>query len=243
MGAERDPAGPSGPGLSGSGTGYGEVHGGLHTGGGQRDEYSGIAFAGSESQQSGGIRGKAEHAASAAREGASNLGERAGSAASGAASRLGALSERANTALESRGLLGRLQENPLPVLGVAFAAGFLLAGGNTRNVRPNSPAARAQQELRNALMAGVSAAVGQGARGFLDTAGRPDGFLNSMVRNLLNSALGGGQGGGSGQGGSQSQGGGQRSAGGAQGGGRPGGAPSAGTGGAARRPPSHREQY
>ncbi|HYW09083.1 MAG TPA: hypothetical protein VE913_19135 [Longimicrobium sp.] len=203
------------------------MHGGLHSGGGQRDEHSG------------GIRGKAESAASAARDGASNLGDKAGSAASGAASRLGALSERANSALESRGLLGRLQENPLPVLGVAFAAGFLLAGGNTRNVRPNSPAARAQQELRNALMAGVSAAVGQGARGFLDTAGRPDGFLNSMVRNLLDSALGGAQGGG----GSQSQGGAQRAAGGAQGGGRPGGAPSGGTGGAARRPPSHREQY
>ncbi|HEX8431659.1 MAG TPA: hypothetical protein VF625_10235 [Longimicrobium sp.] len=222
MGAERDPAGPSGPGLSGGGAGYGEVHGGLHTGG-QRDEHSG------------GIRGKAESAASSAREGASNLGDKAGNAASGAASRLGALSERANSALESRGLLGRLQENPLPVLGVAFAAGFLLAGGNTRHVRPNSPAARAQQELRNALMAGVSAAVGQGARGFLDTAGRPDGFLNSIVRNVLNSVLGGAQGGGSGNGGSQSQGGAQRAAGGAQGGG--------GAGGAARRPPSHREQY
>ncbi len=246
MGAERDQAGSQGPGMSGAGygstggsnrdsaginagttgskamgdrSGGGEVHSGLHSGG-QRDDYSGIGFAGS-----GGVRDKVSGAADTVRDQASG-------AASAARGRLGALSERASSALEGRGVIARLQENPLPALGVAFAVGFLVAGGTNASTRPNSPAARARQELRGALMAGLSSGVSQGARGFLDTAGRPEGFANSFLRNVLSSVLsgagGGGQGGGGQQGGGQqrSQGGGQggqRSGGGGTGGGRSGG--------------------
>ena len=261
MGAERDQAGSQGPGMSGAGygstggsnrdsaglnagtsgsaamgdrAGSGEVHSGLHSGG--RDDYSGIAFSGSASgQQGGGVRDKVSGAADAVRDRAGEVGERASGAASGAKGRLGALSERANSALEGRGVLSRLQENPLPALGVAFAAGFLLAGGTNASSRPNSPAARARQELRNALMSGASAGLAQGARGFLDTAGRPEGFANTFLRNLLGNVLGGSEGGGQ-QGGGQ-QGGGQQRAqgGGGQGGGRPqgqgGGRPQGGSAG------------
>lgn len=255
MGAERDQAGSQGPGMSGAGygstggsnrdsaglnagtsgsaamgdrAGSGEVHSGLHSGG--RDDYSGIAFSGSASGQQGGVRDKVSGAADAVRDRAGAVGERASGAASGAKGRLGALSERANSALEGRGVLSRLQENPLPALGVAFAAGFLLAGGTNASARPNSPAARARQELRNALMSGASAGLAQGARGFLDTAGRPEGFANTFLRNLLGNVLGGGEGGGQ-QGGGQQR----ASGGGGQGGGRPqgqgGGRPQGGSAG------------
>lgn len=255
MGAERDQSGSQGPGMSGAGygstggsnrdsaglnagtsgskamgdrAGSGEVHSGLHSGG--RDDYSGIAFSGSASgQQGGGVRDKVSGAADAVRDRASEVGDRASGAASGAKGRLGALSERANSALEGRGVLSRLQENPLPALGVAFAAGFLLAGGTNASSRPNSPAARARQELRNALMSGASAGLAQGARGFLDTAGRPEGFANTFLRNLLGNVLGGSEGGGQ-QGGGQ-----QRTQGDGQGGARPqqgGGRPSGGSAGA-----------
>jgi hypothetical protein len=197
-------AGSSGSKAMGDRSGTGEVHSGLHSGG-QRDDYSGIGFAGSGGSQ-GGVRDKVSGAARG---------------------RLGALSERANSALEGRGIIARLQENPLPALGVAFAVGFLVAGGTNVSTRPNSPAARARQELRGALMAGLSSGVSQGARGFLDTAGRPEGFANSFLRNVLSSVLsgagGGGQEGGGQQGGGRSQSGGQggqRSSGGGAGGGR-----------------------
>lgn len=261
MGAERDQAGSQGPGMSGAGygstggsnrdsaglnagtsgsaamgdrAGSGEVHSGLHSGG-RDDNYSGIAFSGSASgQQGGGVRDKVSGAADAVRDRAGEVGERASGAASGAKGRLGALSERANSALGGTGVLSRLQENPLPALGVAFAAGFLLAGGTNASSRPNSPAARARQELRNALMSGASAGLAQGARGFLDTAGRPEGFANTFLRNLLGNVLGGSeggqqgggqqraQGGGGGQGGARPQG---------QGGGRPSGGSAGGRGG------------
>jgi uncharacterized protein YjbJ (UPF0337 family) len=216
-------AGTTGSKAMGDRAGSGEVHSGLHSGG-QRDEYSGIAFSGSASGQGeSGVRdkvaGAARGAAGSVRDQAGNLGGKAGDAASGARDRLSGLSERAGSLLEGRGIVGRLQENPLPALGVAFAVGFLVAGG-TNQSRPDSPAARARNELRNALMAGLSSGVAQGARGFLDTAGRPEGVANSMLRTLLSNVLGGAQQGG-GQGGS-AQGGAARSSG-QQGGGRMGG--------------------
>jgi hypothetical protein len=221
-------AGTSGSASMGDRAGSGEVHSGLHSGG-QRDDYSGIAFSGAASGQQGGVRDRVSGAARNAADSARDAADKAGGAASQAKGRLGALGERASSALEGRGVLSRLQENPLPALGVAFAVGFLVAGGTNQSARPNSPAARARQELRNALMAGVSAGVAQGARGFLDTAGRPEGFANSFLRNLLSNVLGGEQGG------SQSGGGAQRASGGATAG--------AGRGGQSGRPSSQREQY
>jgi len=205
-GSDRDSAGSTGSRAMGDRSGSGEVHSGLHSGG-QRDDYSGLGFAGSGGGRSGGASGTARGAA-----------DTAGGAASGARGRLGALSERANSALEGRGIIARLQENPLPALGVAFAVGFLVAGGTNVSTRPNSPAARARQELRGALMAGLSSGVSQGARGFLDTAGRPEGFANSFLRNVLSSVLSGA--GGGDDGGRE---GGGREGGGREGGGREGG--------------------
>jgi hypothetical protein len=132
-----------------------------------------------------------------ARTVASDVADRAGDLASRAKERVGALADRAQGALEERGWLDRLKENPLPALGVAFAAGFLLAGGGTstggelgtggttggtRSLRGS--ASRVRGELRGALAAGLSAGLAQGARAFLRNVGAEDGVINSVMQNL-----------------------------------------------------------
>ena len=216
-GANRDTAGmnagTSGSQAFGDRPGTAEVHSGLHSGR-TDDTYSGIAFAGAEQDQ--GLRGRAtgavHDAAGTVRETVGNLGERAGDVASQARDRAGefasqardrvsGLMDRANTTLENRGVTNRLRENPLPALGVAFAVGFILAGtteSTGSGVRGGGAmgamgsaggrGARAQNELRNALVAGLSAGVAQGARQFLNQAGREGGFLNSVLQNVLGQA-------------------------------------------------------
>jgi len=132
-----------------------------------------------------------------ARSVAGDVADRAGDFASRAKDRVGALADQAQSALEERGWLDRLKENPLPALGVAFAAGFLLAGGGTgggemetggggtggsRSLRGS--ASRVRGELRGALAAGLSAGLAQGARAFLRNVGAEDGVINSVMQNL-----------------------------------------------------------
>jgi ElaB/YqjD/DUF883 family membrane-anchored ribosome-binding protein len=250
MAAERDDAGPTGPGLSGGAygdlggggsprmgdrdlaPGSAEVHGGLHSSGRTGDEYSGIAFAGTEPQ---GLKDRAatraRDVADTVKDRAGNLGERArqvagsvGDRAGGVASQARGLVDRAQTQLENRGVLEKVRDNPLPALGVAFAVGFLLAGSDDRG--RDTKSSRARRELRNALVAGLSAGAAQGARSFLRQAGAPDGVINSLLENIP--GMGGGSSGG-GFGGSQ--GGSNRMAGGTTGGMRSGGMGGGATGG------------
>jgi hypothetical protein len=264
MAAERDQAGTPRDGMSGTGrdadaltggttgsaamgdrgVGSAEVHTGLHSGGG--DEYAGLQFAGSESR--GSVGDRVRDAAGAVRERAGhlagNLGARAGETASAARERVSSVRQRANTALENRGLLDRLRENPLPVIGVAFALGFVLAGSDDwDDDQPPNRASRARRELRNALMAGLSAGIAQGARGFLSQTGSEGGgFLSSVLENLA----GGGE---SNEGGRGSSGrpygstGGAGRTGSTGGTGRAGstGGATAGTGSSTQRPPSLQE--
>jgi hypothetical protein len=253
-GTGRD-AGGMNAGTSGSssmgdrGLGSAEVHTGLHSGGG--DQYSGLGFAGGDQ---GGAGGRLRDVADAVRdripEGVRNLGSRASGATSGVRERLGGVGEKASGLMESRGMLDRLRENPLPVLGVAFALGFLLSGSDDDDDYEPSRASTARRELRSALMAGVSAGIAQGARGFLGQASTEGGsFVNTLLDSLMGNKSGGSAstGGGSRSGGSAggtgggSYGGSTGGAGGASYGGSTGGAGSAGrasyggaTGGASR---------
>jgi hypothetical protein len=198
MAAERDQAGASGLGMSGAGrdaggsmgdrSGSAEVHSGLHSGTGE--SYSGLQFASQESQATGSasrLRGAAETVRDRVTKPARDLGARASEATSGARERLSGLRERTNSTLENRGLLDRLRENPLPLLGVAFALGFVLAGGDDADdLEQPTRGSRARRELRGALMAGVSAGIAQGARGFLNQAGsQGGGFVNGLLDNLM----------------------------------------------------------
>jgi hypothetical protein len=181
------------------------VHSGLHSGG-SGEPYSGLGFAshGTAREAASRARGAADDAAERpeklgerARHLAGDLGHRASDAAATARERVSGLRERANRVLERRGVVERLRENPLPVLGVAFAIGFLLAGGDDRN--SNTRTARARRELRSALVAGLSAGIAQGARSFLNEAGSEgSGFLSSLIDNLAGESGGRGSEGGGG---------------------------------------------
>ena len=204
MGAERDSAGPEGSGLTGGGRqggmedsaamgdrmGSAEVHTGLHSGRGAGEEYGGLGFsdgsggvkdrvAGAARSAADTVRGRAGEMAGAVRDRAETLGHRAGEAASHARDRVTRLSERTNDVLQQRGLLSRLEENPLPALGVAFGLGFLLAG--TGSSRADTPAGRARRELRNALMAGLTAGAAQATRGFIQSTGGAEGIFSAVT--------------------------------------------------------------
>jgi uncharacterized protein YjbJ (UPF0337 family) len=212
MAAERDEAGPQGPGLTGTGRDYAGIEAGttrsmsMGDSPGSADVHAGIAFnatadeglrertvsrvkdvAGDVADAAGGLGGRA-------RAVAGDVADRAGDLASRARDRVGALADRAQGALEERGWLDRLKENPLPALGVAFAAGFLLAGGGSGGNELDSgsggarglrgSATRVRGELRGALAAGLSAGLAQGARAFLRNVGAEDGVINSVMQNL-----------------------------------------------------------
>lgn len=269
MAAERDQAG-AGSGMSGTGRdaggmnagtsgsssmgdrglGSAEVHTGLHSGSGE--QYSGLQFAGSEQGTGGGSR--LRDAADAVRdripEGVRNLGAKASDGTAGVRERLGGVADKASGLLESRGMLDRLRENPLPVLGVAFALGFLISGGmgDDDDDFGTSRASTARRELRSALMAGVTAGIAQGARGFLgETSAEGGSFLNTLLDNLMGGKGGGGKGGG-GKSGAPRTGGTGGSPGGGSYGGSTGGAPGGmsrtagrpgGTGASGARPGSY----
>lgn len=257
MAAERDQAGTSGPGLSGAGRdsasvragtsgsssmgdrglGTAEVHTGLHSGG--NDEYSGLQFAGRESQ--GGVGGRLRDVADRVGGPVRNLADNLGPRVSGVRERASNVAERATSAMEKGGVLSRLRDNPLPVLGVAFALGFLLASRGDDDDYGETNRGRARSELRDALMAGVTAGLAQGARGFLSQAGSEStGFVNT----LMDAFLGQGSGGPSTGGGARSGGGYGSTGGSTSGTARTNrGGSTAGTAGrtGASRPPSHQE--
>jgi hypothetical protein len=171
---------------------------------GSADVHSGIAFNTQSADQ--GVRERATNrvkdVAGTVADTAGDLGQRARSLAgdvadrasdlaSRARERVGAVADRATEELEDRGWLARMRDNPLPALGVAFAAGFLLAGGGR-----GGRGSRVRGELRSAVTAGLSAGLAQGARAFLRNAGAEDGVINSLLENLP--VLGGGGSGGGG---------------------------------------------
>lgn len=236
------------------GLGGAEVHGGLHSSGRTGDDYSGLAFAGQEEQ--GGLKNRVKDAASTAAERASELGGRAretlgsvgggrvGDMASQARERVGGTLNRAQGMLEERGVLGRVRDNALPALGLAFGVGFLLALSDNKRVRPGSKMYRAKNELRGAVMAGLSAGAAQAVRGFMGQAGSEDGFLNTLLRGVV----GGPESQQGGYGGGQSRGGSQGGYGGSSGGGYAPGRSQGGygggrTSGTPHREPSHRENF
>lgn len=209
MAAERDEAGP-GAGLSGTGRDTSGLEAGTTRSAsmgdppGSADVHAGIAFNATADE---GLRERtvnrvkdatetvtdaAGSLGSRARSVASDVAERAGDMASRARDRVSSLTEGARSTLEERGWLDRLKENPLPALGVAFAAGFLLAGGGSggSDVRTGGArglkgsASRMRGELRGALAAGLSAGLAQGARSFLRNIGAEDGVINSVIQNL-----------------------------------------------------------
>lgn len=197
------------------GAGTGEVHSGLSVGRDVETGYGAIAPAGTSSGSSwepsggsseGGAMNRARDVAGQARERlqglSGNVSGRMGDAAGQAREKAGEALGRAEQVLEERGILDKIRENPLPALGLAFGVGFLLAGSGDQVQGKRSTALyKAKNQLKGAIMGGLSAAVAQEGRNLLGMAqgkGNPGGLLGTLLQNLQ----GGGTGGSSASGGS-----------------------------------------
>ena len=97
----------------------------------------------------------------------------------GAAHRVERLLDDAEDSLEARtGLMTSARDNPLAALGVAFAVGFLLAGTGDPERHPT--VAKAKNQVKGAIMGGVSAAISQQLRTFIEEQGGVGQLLSSL---------------------------------------------------------------
>ncbi len=189
------------------GTGTGEVHSGLSVGRDVDTGYSAIAPAAtgstwepSSGSGEGGAMNRVRDAAGQARERlqglSGNVSERAGDMAGQAREKAGQALGRAEQVLEERGILDKVRENPLPALGVAFGVGFLLAGSGDQVQGKRSTAMyKAKNQLKGAIMGGLSAAVAQEGRNLLGMAqgkGNAGGLLGMLLQNLQGGGSSGG---------------------------------------------------
>ena len=133
---------------------------------------------------------RASEATDQARQKASELKGRAGELSSQAQEKLSGALSRAQEALDERGLLDTIRQNPLPALGLAFGAGFLLAGSDDSD--RHGTMSKAKNQLKGAVMGGLSAAVAQEARSLVGMGGSKSsgGFLNSIIENLAGGSSG-----------------------------------------------------
>lgn len=128
-------------------------------------------------------RDQVHHAADEARDRLADAKGRAEELVGQARSRAGDLLEQAEDSAPVR----MARDNPLPALGIAFAAGFLLAGSSDTGGRFG----RAKQQIRGAVMGGVSAALAQEVRGML---GMQDGEGGGLLDSLMGDSRSGGGG-------------------------------------------------
>lgn len=97
--------------------------------------------------------------------------------------------DRAEDALDSArerssGLLGRVtslaRDNPMAAVGVAFAVGFLLAGDGDEEESRHPALLRVKNQVKGAILGGISAAVSQQMRSFIKEQGGISGLLGTL---------------------------------------------------------------
>lgn len=84
----------------------------------------------------------------------------------------------------SSGVLGRVgdiaRENPMAAVGVAFAVGFLLAGDGDEEESRHPALLRVKNQIKGAILGGISAAVSQQLRTFIEEQGGIGGVLGAL---------------------------------------------------------------
>lgn len=194
--------------------GTGEVHSGLSVGRDVDTGYGAIAVSGSTMDRTttggagggsgeGGAMNRVRDVAGQARDRlqgmAGDLPDRMGNLTGQARERAGEALDRAERVLEERGILDKVRENPLPALGVAFGLGFLLAGsGDQVQGKRSTTLYKAKNQIKGAIMGGLSAAVAQEGRNLLGMAqgkGNAGGLLGALLENLQGGGSSGGSGG------------------------------------------------
>lgn len=155
--------------------------------------------AGGEQSKTEQAKDKARDVADQAKDKADQVRGKAGELGGQAQDKLSEVLGRAQDALEERGLLDTIRGNPLPALGLAFGVGFLLAGSDDGG--SHRGLSKAKNQLKGAVMGGLSATVAQEARSMLgmggsSSSGSGSGILSSLMENLTGSSSGRGRSGG-----------------------------------------------
>lgn len=127
------------------------------------------------------IRDRAAEAFEGMQERGAELRDRLGDAAHRARRRTGRLFDAAEERLEERtGALRAVERNPLAALGIAFALGFLLAGDSDETETRRPALAKAKNQIKGAIMGGISAAISQQIRTFIEQQGGLGAVLASL---------------------------------------------------------------
>lgn len=142
--------------------------------------------AGETTDRLGQTKAKAGDIADQARGHAEELGQRASDAAERAKAKAGEAYDQAHSALADSGALEVLRDNALPALGFAFGLGFLMAGSGDEG-GGNNTLNNAKQQLKGAIVGGLSAAVAQEVRSVVGIGG------DGAARSPLSSFFGGGK--------------------------------------------------
>lgn len=126
------------------------------------------------------VRDRAEEAFDNARSRSGDLRDRVGGAAHRARRQASQLFDDAEDSLDSHtGMMGAARNRPMAALGIAFAVGFLLAGDNEEPEHPTS-LSKARNQIKGAIMGGISAALSQQLRTFIEDQGGIGAILSAL---------------------------------------------------------------
>jgi ElaB/YqjD/DUF883 family membrane-anchored ribosome-binding protein len=170
--------------MESTSSGSGEVHSHLSSqpdkGEGMSGKFDTPATPGERARAfAGRMRDRTDDFLDAAEERVDHVRGRVAGSARTARERTEGFFDSAEDALDQRsGVLDAARQSPLPALGVAFAVGFLLAGSGDPERHPS--VSKTKNQIKGAIMGGISAAVSQQLRSFIEEQGGIGGLLASL---------------------------------------------------------------